>query len=82
MRATGLGQFLMSIELGILRRVPHGPALCARRLGTLDGQRSLSGDLARPTSTPFTQPRFGGSVGICDPAGVPLTSDGLQNGRF
>jgi lactoylglutathione lyase len=28
MRATGLGQLLMPIELGILCRVPHGPGPC------------------------------------------------------
>src|SRR5229473_1524875 len=28
--------------------MPHGPALCVRRLGTLHGHRSLSSDLTLP----------------------------------
>src|SRR5712692_3898888 len=49
------------IELTRLRfsnRMPHSPALCVRRLGTLRGHRSLSCDLTLLTTTPFTPPRL------------------------
>jgi hypothetical protein len=32
----------------LLSQLPHGPALCVRRLGTLRGHRSLSCDLTLP----------------------------------
>src|SRR6266851_6949349 len=42
--------------------MPHSPALCVRRLGTLHGHRSLSSDLTLPYDNTVKWSRFGCSI--------------------
>jgi len=48
--------------------VPHGPALCVRRLGTLRGHRSLSCDLILRHDNAVYAASVWFSVGNCDTA--------------
>ncbi len=65
-----------------LKRGPHGPDMCVRRLLTLNGYRLPSSISHCPTTTVFSPPRFSCSAGNCDTGRVPLTPETLGYRRF